>query len=154
MLEWKAEARAATQIIEALQTQVVQLTSRVSTLEEERRRNEQLHQDQADRRRVQAETSENALREQFRGLSDRIEAQVDASVLKTNKMREQSEQALRDYATQLRAQADSSEGMLQKEIARLRLEAAKSLSATNPNSSRTLTLAELGPRVEGRAFPV
>ena len=34
MLEWKAEARAATQIIEALQTQVVQLTSRVSTLQD------------------------------------------------------------------------------------------------------------------------
>ena len=34
MLEWKAEVRAATQIIETLQTQVVQLTSRVSTLED------------------------------------------------------------------------------------------------------------------------
>jgi len=46
MHELRAEARVATQLIQALQAQVVQLTSRVSTLDEallaERRRNEQL----------------------------------------------------------------------------------------------------------------
>ena len=45
----------------------------------ERRRNEQLHQDQADRLRAQAEASENALREHFRGLVDRVDEQVNAS---------------------------------------------------------------------------
>ena len=102
----------------------------------ERRRNEQLHQDQADRLRAQAEASENALREHFRGLVDRVDEQVNASVRKMNQTREQSEQALRDYATQLRAQADASEGTLREEIARLRLEAARSLSAATPSSSR------------------
>jgi hypothetical protein len=81
MHEWRAEARVAAQLIQALQAQVVQLTSRVSTLVEallaERRRNEQLSQERAERLRAQAEASENALREQFRTLSSRVEAQVD-----------------------------------------------------------------------------
>eukprot|EP00900_Chrysochromulina_parva_P007994 jgi/Chrpa1/17196/Chrysochromulina_OHIO_Genome00021199-RA len=103
MHEWRAEARVAAQLIQALQAQVVQLTSRVSTLDEallaERRRNEQLSQERAERLRAQAEASENALREQFRALSARVEAQVD-----------KGEKSLREYASQLRAQADASEG--------------------------------------------
>jgi tellurite resistance protein len=141
MHEWRAEARVAAQLIQALQAQVVQLTSRVSTLDEallaERRRNEQLSQERAERLRAQAEASENALREQFRALSARVEAQVD-----------KGEKALREYASQLRAQADASEGVLRQEIARLRSEAAVSLSAASPNSSRPPTVAELGLQME------
>ena len=157
MHEWRAEARVAAQLIQALQAQVVQLTSRVSTLDEallaERRRNEQLSQERAERLRAQAEASENALREQFRALSARVEAQVDASVLKMNEARGQGEQFLRDYASQLRAQADASEGVLRQEIARLRSEAAVSLSAASPNSSRPPTAAELGPRAVASSQP-
>ena len=146
MHEWRAEARVAAQLIQALQAQVVQLTSRVSTLDEallaERRRNEQLSQERAERLRAQAEASENALREQFRALSARVEAQVD-----------QGETSLRDYASQLRAQADASEGVLRQEIARLRSEAAVSLSAASPNSSRPPTAAELGPRAVASSQP-
>lgn len=152
VLEWKAEAKAATLVLQALQAQTAQLTSRVTGLEDElraeRRRNEQLSQEQSDKLRAQVETSDNLLREQCRSLSERVQAQVDAAVLTLNKQREQSEQSLRDYAAQLRAQADASEGTLRQEISRLRLEAATSLSAATPNSSRPPTAAELGPRVE------
>ena len=138
--ERRVEARVGAQLIQALQAQVEHLTCRESTRDEallaQRRENEQLSQERADRR-AQAEASENALRDLFRALSARVEAQVD-----------QGEKSLRDYASQLRAQADASEGVLRQEIARLRSEAAVSLSAASPNSNRPPTVAELGLRVE------
>ena len=143
LLQRKAEAKVTAKLVQDLQTQVMHLTNRVSALEETLRRSEQLL-------RAQTEASETALSEQFRVFSARVEAQMDASVVRMNEARGQSEQSLRDYAArELRAQADASEGILHLELARLAdlhvSEAAKleeiarqtRLSAASPNMNRS-----------------
>jgi len=152
LLQRKAESKVTAKLVQGLQTQVMHLTNRVSALEEALRQSEQLL-------RAQTEASENALFKQFRVFSARVEAQMDASVVRMNEARGQSEQSLRDYAArELRAQADASEGILHLELAHLAdlhvSESAKleeiarqtRLSAASPNlnrfSNRSTTVTE------------
>lgn len=155
LLQRKAESKVTAKLVQGLQTQVMHLTNRVSALEEALRQSEQLL-------RAQTEASENALFKQFRVFSARVEAQMDASVVRMNEARGQSEQSLRDYAArELRAQADASEGILHLELAHLAdlhvSESAKleeiarqtRLSAASPNlnrfSNRSTTVTEPTP---------
>jgi hypothetical protein len=139
LLQRKAESKVTAKLVQGLQTQVMHLTNRVSALEEALRQSEQLL-------RAQTEASENALFKQFRVFSARVEAQMDASVVRMNEARGQSEQSLRDYAArELRAQADASEGILHLELAHL-ADLHVSESAKLEEIARQTRLSAASPR--------